>query len=397
MTSPGTAPLVQEVSRLHPELERISRAIHSQPELKFSEVHALEVLTSSLEADGFEVERGVGGVDTAFRATHGGDTPGPTIALLAEYDALPGIGHGCGHNLIAAGAVTAAQAIRAVFPDHPGTLQVVGTPGEELGGAGKIVLAEAGVFAGVDAAAMFHPADRSLSRRHGLAAAHLQVNFKGIAAHAAKAPWDGRSAVAAAGIFTHALDSMRQFIPPTARVHSIISDGGAAPNVVPDSASVDLYVRDRSEASAMAIVRWVEEAAQGAAMCTQTAASLVETGPVYADRLNNEVMADLFAECVRAQGYDIRAADPDEPAGSSDIGNLSQLLPIIHPYVQIADEGTPSHSEAMRDAAATDRAHRMTGVAAAALATTVHRLLSDPEVLHRARTEFEQATAPAQV
>lgn len=396
MTFPGPSPLMQEVSRLQPELERISRAIHSNPELKFTEEHAAEVLASTLEGDGFEVERGVGGVATAFRASHSGASPGPTIALLAEYDALPGIGHGCGHNLIAAGAVTAARAIREAFPDHPGTLLVVGTPGEELGGAGKIVLAEAGVFSDVHAAAMFHPADRSLSQRHGLAAAHLQVNFKGIAAHAAKAPWDGRSALAAAGIFTHALDSMRQFVPPTARIHAILSDGGDAPNVVPASASVDLYVRDRSEASAMSIVQWVEEAAHGAAACTQTAASVMETGPVYADRLNNQVMVDLFAEHFRAQGHEIRGADKDEPAGSSDIGNLSKLMPVIHPYVQIADQGTPGHSEAMRAAALTERAHQMTGVAAGALAATVHRLLSDPAVMGKARAEFEQEITPAE-
>ena len=171
---------------------------------------------------------------------------------------------------------------------------------------------------------------------------------------------------------------MRQFVPPTARLHGIISDGGQAPNVVPARAAVDLYVRDRTAASAEALVERVHKAAEGAALATGTAAEVVETGPLYAERRNNTVLAERFGEAVRALGVDIAPGDPDSPAGSSDIGNLSHLLPIIHPYIQIAEAGTPGHSEAIREAAATSFAHDRTQVAATGLARVVADLLTEP-------------------
>ncbi|MFG2660245.1 amidohydrolase [Streptomyces sp. NPDC048425] len=388
----STEMLTAELTALRPRMEEASRAVHGRPELKFAEFHARDVLTGWLGEEGFTVESPVGGLETAFVAVHRTGTPGPYVAVLAEYDALPGIGHGCGHNLIAAGGAAAAIAAVRAMPDHPGTIAVIGTPGEEMGGAGKIRLADAGVFEGVDAAVMFHPADRSLTTRHGLAAAHLRADFTGVSAHAAKSPWEGRSALAAAQLFLQALDAMRQFMPPTARVHGIVTDGGQAPNVVPAHASVDLYVRDRTAASAEALVERVRKAALGAALATETEAELTETGPMYADRRNNSVMAERFGDTVRGLGLaDIVPGDPDTPAGSSDIGNLSQIVPVIHPYVQIAPQGTPSHSEAMRDAAATAFAHDRAQIAATGLARVVLDLTADPAFLAAARTEFNGA------
>ncbi|MEV6655235.1 amidohydrolase [Streptomyces sp. NPDC051219] len=369
-------------------MEAVSRAIHARPELKFAEFHAQEVLTGWLTESGFTVKAPVAEVDTAFVAVHEGSSPGPYVAVLAEYDALPAIGHGCGHNLIAAGGAAAAIAALRTLPGHPGTIAVIGTPGEEMGGAGKVRLADAGVFEGVDAAVMFHPGDRSLTTQHALAAAHLRIRFTGVSTHAAKSPWEGRSALAAAQLFLGALDAMRQFMPPTARVHGIISDGGQAPNVVPARASVDLYVRDRTAASAEALVERVHKAAHGAALATETEAEVCETGPLYAERRKNTVLAARFGATARALGLNIAPGDPDSPAGSSDIGNLSQLMPVIHPYVQVARLGTPSHSEAMRDAAATSFAHDRTQLAATGLARVVCDLVTDPDFLAAARAEF---------
>lgn len=383
--------LTDELTALRPRMEEVSRAVHARPELKFAEFHALEVLTGWLAEAGFAVERGAGGVDTAFVAVHEGSTPGPYVAVLAEYDALPAVGHGCGHNLIAAGGAAAAIAAVRAQPDHAGTIAVIGTPGEEMGGAGKVLLAEAGVFDGVDAAVMFHPSDRSATTQHALAAAHLRADFAGVSAHAAKTPWEGRSALAAAQLFLNALDSMRQFIPPTARLHGIVSDGGQAPNVVPSTAAVDFYVRDTTSAATEALVERVRAAARGAALATGTEAAVTETGALYAERRDNGVLAARFGATVRALGVDIGPGAPDEPAGSSDIGNLSQLLPVIHPYVQTAAFGTPSHSDAMRDASATAFAHDRTQVAATGLARVVTDLVSDPEFLAAARAEFEAA------
>lgn len=389
MSSPSLQALSAELAALRPRMEAVSLAIHARPELKFAEFHAQQVLTRWLAEAGFTVTAPVAGLDTAFVAVHEGSGPGPYVAVLAEYDALPGIGHGCGHNLIAAGAAAAAIGVVRTLPAHPGTVAVIGTPGEEMGGAGKVRLAGAGVFEGVDAAVMFHPGDRWLTGRPGLAAAHLRVVFSGVSAHASVSPWQGRSALAGAQLFLNALDSMRQFVPPTARLHGIVSDGGQAPNVVPARAAVDLYVRDRTAASAEALVERVRAAAEGAALATGTRAEVLETGPLYAERRNNGVLAKRFGQAVRALGVDIGPCDPDSPAGSSDIGNLSQLLPVIHPYVQIADAGTPAHSEAMREAAATPLAHDRTRLAATGLAKVVAELLTEPAVLAAARAEFE--------
>lgn len=382
---------------LRPRMEAVSLAIHRRPELKFAEFHAREVLTGWLAEAGFEVRPPVDGVQTAFVAVHEGPRPGPCVAVLAEYDALPGVGHGCGHNLIAAGGVAAAITAVRALPGHPGTIAVIGTPGEEMGGAGKVRLAEAGVFDDVDAALMFHPGDRSLTARPGLAAAHLRVAFVGVAAHASVSPWLGRSALAGAQLFLHALDALRQFVPPTVRLHGVVSDGGQAPNVVPAHAAVDLYVRDRTAVSVRALVERVRNAAEGAALATGTEAVVRETGPMYAERRDNLVLADRFGAAVRALGLDISPAEPDAPAGSSDIGNLSHLLPVIHPYVQVAEIGTPSHSEAMREAAATSFAHDRTEVAAAGLARVVVELLTRPDLLAAARAEFAAQVEAARV
>jgi amidohydrolase len=392
--TPSLAALSAALVALRPRMEAVSLAIHARPELKFEEFHAQEVLTGWLGESGFTTRAPVGEVETAFVAVHEGGRPGPCVAVLAEYDALPGIGHGCGHNLIAAGAVAAATAVVNALPDHPGTVAVIGTPGEEMGGAGKVLLAGAGVFDGVDAAVMFHPGDRSLTARHGLAAAHLRAAFTGVSAHASVSPWLGRSALAGAQLFLTALDSMRQFVPPTARLHGIVTDGGHAPNVVPAHAAVDFYVRDRTAASVAELVTRVRDAAAGAALATETQVTVGETGPLYAERRNNMVLAERFGAAVRALGVDIEPGDQDSPAGSSDIGNLSLLLPVIHPYIQIAPPNTPAHSEAMRDAAATSFAHDRTQVAAAGLASVVVGLLTEPDLLAATRAEFaEQSRA----
>lgn len=396
MTTPSLEVLSAEVAASRARMEAVSLAIHARPELKFAEFHAQEVLTGWLAESGFAVRAPAGGLDTAFVAVHEGSRPGPCVAVLVEYDALPGVGHGCGHNLIAAGGAAAAIAVAGALPSHPGTVVVIGTPGEEMGGAGKVLLADAGVFADVDAAVMFHPGDRSSTTRPGLAAAHLRVEFTGVSAHASISPWQGRSALAGAQVFLTALDALRQFVPPTVRLHGIVADGGQAPNVVPAHAAVDLYVRDRTAVSVAALVSRVRDAADGAALATGTRATLRETGPLYAERRNNTALAERFGEAVRALGVDIGPGDPDSPAGSSDIGNLSLLMPIIHPYIQIAPTGTPSHSEAMREAAATPFAHDRTQVAATGLARVVVDMLTEPELLAAARAEFaEQTPVPA--
>ncbi|MEU0071237.1 amidohydrolase [Streptomyces sp. NPDC006332] len=392
MTPHVPADLRAAVHERRTALDQLSLDLHGTPETRFEEHYAVEQLAARLSVAGFEVDKGVADLPTAFTATHQGSSDGPTIAVLLEYDALPGIGHGCGHNLIAAGGLTAAVAAAAVRPGHRGTLKVIGTPGEE-GGGGKILMLERGVFRGVDAAVMFHPADRSLRARHALAASHLRINFHGVAAHAAKAPWDGRSAAAGAQLFLAAVDSLRQFMPPTARVHGIIARGGAAPNVVPDHTEVDIFVREATSTALDALLPRVLAAADGAALATGTTVDHVETAPRYTERNNNMVMADRLAAYTVGLGLELEPPSPQHPAGSSDIGNVSLALPVIHPYVQICPRETPGHSVRMREAARSQRAHDAVETMSAALAALVLDLLEDPRLLDEVRAEFQASTS----
>lgn len=387
MTLRVPADLCAAVRERRAALDQLSLDLHGTPETRFEEHYAVEQLAARLAVAGFAVDKDVAGLPTAFTATHRGSADGPTIAVLLEYDALPDIGHGCGHNLIAAGGLTAAVAAASVRPGHRGTLKVIGTPGEE-GGGGKILMLERGVFDGVDAAVMFHPADRSLRARHALAASHLRVVFRGVSAHAAKAPWDGRSAAAGTQLFLTAVDSLRQFIPPTARVHGVVVRGGGAPNVVPDHAEVDIFVREATSAALDALLPRVLAAADGAALATGTTVDYAETAPRYTERNNNMVMADRLAAYTTGLGLELEPPSPQNPAGSSDIGNVSVKIPIIHPYIQICPRDTPGHSVRMREAARTPYAHDAVETITTALAALVLDLLDEPELLDEVRAEF---------
>lgn len=392
MAEPATAmPAFPDIAE---RFRATSAEIHANPETAFQEQRAATLLTSWLAEEGFAVQHGVGGLDTAFVATSGSRVgEGPVVAILAEYDALPGVGHGCGHNLIGAGAVLAAAQLRRWAPDHPGTLAVIGTPGEE-GGGGKIKLLDADVFNDVDAVLMFHPADRTLVMRHALAAAHVRVDFHGVAAHAAKNPNEGRNALAAMIQLFVGLDGMRQHMPDRARVHGVIRHGGDAPNVVPDFTSAEFYVRDATTVSALDLLDRFEACARGAATATGTTYELVHTAPMYSERRNNRAMATALEHYLAAAGVAVEPPRDDNPAGSSDIGNVSLKTPTIHPYVQIADRGTPSHSAAFREAAATPRAHDMAERMALGL-TSVARDLLGGELLAAARSEHTTPTENA--
>jgi amidohydrolase len=365
-------------------LVALSRDLHGRPELAMEERYAVERLTGALADEGFGVRTGVGGLATAFRAERGSGAP--VLAFLCEYDALPGIGHGCGHNLIATGGFAAATALAAAMPSAAGTVACVGTPGEE-GAGGKVLLLDAGVFDDVDAALMFHPGDRTLPIRHATACRHLTLEFHGLAAHAAGSPQDGRSALAAVIQFFTGVDALRQFVPETSRMHGVIADGGQAPNVVPDYTRAEFMVRGLTTDVVDDLGERVEAIARGAAQATGTTVTVTH-GITYAERKNNHVMAGLVAGHLTRLGVDVEEPVLRGGTGSSDIGNVSLRLPTIHPYLQIMDTGTPTHSRAMTEAAVAPRAHRAMLAMATALACAGADLLADPGLLTAAREEF---------
>lgn len=369
----------------------LSLDLHRNPELGFHEKYAAGRLKEWLAAEGFEVTSAIAGMDTAFVARIGtGERP--RVAYLLEYDALPEIGHACGHNLIATGGLAAATAVHRALPDPAGTMMVIGTPAEE-GGGGKIIELDEGVFAGVDAALMFHPGDKTVPWRHATAVAHLKLKFHGKAAHAAGKPEDGRNALAAMLQFFSSVDALRQHVPESARLHGVITHGGAAPNIVPDYTEALYLVRGLTQDTVHELVDRVTACAEGAARATGTTTEMIHESQPYAERKNNKVMASRVAEYLRAAGEEVAEPEMKGGTGSSDIGNVSLQLPTVHPYLQIAPRGTPGHSVEFCDAAGSPEGQEAMYRMAEALALAGVDLLQDPDMVERAWDEFRSSGA----
>ncbi|TMQ16775.1 MAG: M20 family metallopeptidase [Candidatus Rokuibacteriota bacterium] len=380
--------IAQAVDRLADDLEKLSRQIHDNPELGFQEVKAAGWLGDFLSAQGFKVERGVAGVQTAFRGTIDNGR-GPTIAILCEYDALPAIGHACGHNVIAtagAGAGAALAAVRDQLP--PGRVQVIGTPAEE-GGGGKVKLIQGGVFKDVDAAMMIHGFDRWILHQDLLGIVRVGFEFRGKAAHASADPWEGVNALDAVIQTFNNVSMLRQQIRPDARLHGIVTHGGAAPNIIPEMAACTFYVRAAKLEYMWDLHKRVVACAEGAAKATGCSLSVIDKEAPYEPLKRNDTLLELFRANMTAVGASESPA-PDR-LGSSDIGNVSQVIPAIQPMVQIAPTGTPIHSRAFEAAAVTPLARQGMCQAAKTMAMTTYDLLADPGHVKRARAEFEAA------
>jgi amidohydrolase len=385
--------VVAAAERLGPELDALSRRIHAHPEVGFLEIQAAAWLAEYLERHGFAVEREAGGVTTAVRATlDGAGAAGPTVAWLAEYDALPGIGHGCGHNLIAGAAAGAAAIVAALGRPARGRIQVIGTPAEE-GGGGKVALLEAGVFRGVDAALMIHPSSRTRMHEDLLGRSKLTVEFAGKPAHAAAYPDEGINALDAMVLHFQAISALRQQLRPTARVHGIITHGGEAPNIIPEHTAAVFYVRARTLDYLREVVRRFEACAEGAARATGCRATITREPFSYEPLRPNRTLVERFRANLAAVGV-LEDPPPARPAlASSDAGNVSQALPTIHPWIGILPPGQPDiaiHTREFRDAAATDVALGRMRQAACALALTALDLLGEPALLPAARADFER-------
>src|SRR5881628_4215598 len=321
------------VDRLAGDLEKLSRQIHDNPELGYQEIKAAAWLTEFLDKQGFKVERGVAGVETAFRGTiETGE--GPTIAILCEYDALPGIGHACGHNVIATAGVGAGAALAAVRDRLPkGRVHVVGTPAEE-GGGGKVRLIKGGVFTRVDAAMMVHGWDRWVPHMDLLGIVRVGLEFKGKAAHASADPWEGVNALDAAVQTYTNVAMLRQQVRPDARIHGIITHGGAAPNIIPEFAAAIFYVRSLNLDYMWELQKRVIACAEGAAKATGcTLKVIAHNDTVYEPMKRNETLLGAFRANLTALG--ITEAPPlVDRLGSSDVGNVSQVIPTIQPLMK---------------------------------------------------------------
>jgi amidohydrolase len=383
------------VDGLRGPLLATSHDIHAHPELLFNEHHASARLADELERGGLRVTRGVGGLPTAFRAEIDGGEPGPTLAILAEYDALPTIGHACGHNIIATSALGAGLALAASGQRFAGRVAIIGTPGEE-GGGGKILLAEAGVFDDVDASFMLHPSRSDMVRRSSLASSRVELVFHGKASHAAGAPDLGINALEAVIQTFVGVNARRLQMRADARVHGIIIHGGDAVNVIPARASARFSVRARDRAYQRNLIAMLRGAAEAGATATGARLEWKETRG-YDNTVPNPTIADVMARNMAALGRAVVEPAPNERMGSTDMGDISQILPAVHAYFAIVPESIANHTVEFATASASPAGDAAVIDGAAALAMTAAELLSDPGLLAQARTDFKRQLEAGEV
>ncbi|MFZ4721193.1 MAG: M20 family metallopeptidase [Ilumatobacteraceae bacterium] len=377
------------VDALAPRLVHVSRAIHANPELNYEERYAHQLLTDLLEDQGITPVRGAYGIETAFDSSVGSD--GPTVAVLCEYDALPGIGHACGHNVIATAGLGAGLAAAAVAEAAGGRLRIMGTPAEE-GGGGKVKMARAGAFDGIDAAMMVHPADDDLIRMDCIAIQELEVEYHGKAAHAAAAPWEGRNALDAAVLGYMNVAALRQHIRTNERIHGIFTHGGDKPNIVPSRAAMDWYIRSGTIESLQPLTQRVYTCLESAATACGCTMDHRWAGERYAEMVDNGPMVAAYVRNAARVGRTVR--DPAETGrpvvGSTDMGNVSYLVPSIHPMIQVAPTGVPIHTPDFAAHAGSPAGDQAVVDGAKIMAMTVVDLWTSSQLMTDVKAQFER-------
>ncbi|WP_030210694.1 amidohydrolase [Streptomyces sp. NRRL S-87] len=382
----------QEVAVRADRLWDTALALHRDPEPAYEEHQAAALLTAELAREGFRIGRGTAGLPTAFAASTGSGA-GPRVALLMEYDALPGLGHACGHNLIAAAGLGAALALRAALGDFQGSLLAVGTPAEERGG-GKVTLVEAGVFDGVDAALMVHPGVHSWSWAPLTASVQVQVGFHGRAAHPTGSPTEGIDALGSLIQLFNSLGVVHRRLPPGSHVQGVITDGGRATNIVPAYAEGLFGLRGATTTALEALAGELQRCAEGTAAATGAAVAVERVGRRYEHFRDNPVLSARFAGHLARAGIHLTEPEAGVYLGSSDIGNVSTRLPTIHPFLAIMDAADGSdHTPAFAAAAASQRGRRVMLAAAEALACTAAEVLLRRAVSARAWAALREKAA----
>jgi amidohydrolase len=377
--------LLDAVDKLDPELREIALNIHEYPELGYQEHKAVEWLTAPLEKAGFQVERGVADLETAFVATWEGVKSGPTIGLLAEYDALAGLGHACGHNLIGTASVGAALALKNSIPNLPGKIKVIGCPAEE-GLGGKVLMCDRGVFDDIDVAMMCHPKSSSMVLRGGLARVAATFKFYGKESHAASSPEKGISALDALINSFVAINNLRQFFTDDVRIHGIITKGGDAPNIVPGYCEAKFLIRCSTRKELQGVKEAVYRAVKGASEAVGVKC-VIDEALVYAERNNNVTLANIFKDNLEALGIEVVDPPIHGGIGSSDIGNVGQVTATIHPYIKIGN--ATNHTHEFREEAKSEGGLVGLNNGAKALAMTAYDLCVDATAFGKVRAEFE--------
>jgi len=378
---------IDEVSE---ELISASHAIHANPELAFKEFFACDTLTNALEHHDIKTEKAVYSLETSFEAKLNPDNDGPRVAILAEYDALPGIGHACGHNIIATSALGATLGLSAVAQELEGSIRLIGTPAEEKGG-GKELMARNGAFEGIDAAMMIHPAGTNLASMPCICVAEVEVIYHGKSSHASAMPHKGINALDGLLLAYQAISNLRQHIRSTERIHGIITEGGSAPNIVPDRSAGQFYVRAADDKELAQLKPRVQSCFEAGAKGSGCEVEINWANVDYLDLNTNWPLAELFQEHAESLG---REFIPYEEAvkfgaGSTDMGNVSHRLPSIHPMLAVAPPNVVIHNPEFAKWAASEKGDAAVIDGAKALALTAADFLLSTELQKRAKTAYE--------
>lgn len=366
----------------------LSRDIHRNPELGGNERFASASICDYLAARGFAVTKGIGALDTAFVATYEHGVNGYHVAYCAEYDALPEIGHACGHNLIGIASVAAgvALAASASAEDVPFKVSVVGTPDEE-GSGGKIDLIDAGVFNNVDVAMMFHPGYTTKIHVESLALQTYEFVFHGKNAHAASEPWEGRNALDAVNLMFHAVGALRQHVKDDVRIHGIIKEGGLATNIIPDRAVAEFCIRSLDNEYLQTVVDRVVHCGQGSAISTGTELEVRKVGHFYEAMKSNRVLEQVFSESLDDCGF-VDRSRYDEGMGSIDMGNVSNVVPAIHPVLSLSEEMVLGHTTEFAALCNTQTAYEIMLIAGESMALTGYKVIQDEKLRQAIHVAF---------
>ncbi|RTR31934.1 M20 family peptidase [Robertmurraya yapensis] len=367
-----------------------SHKIHENPEIGNEEFFASSLLTELLEKEGFALEKAVAGHETSFVARKRSDKPGPSIAFLAEYDALPGIGHACGHNIIGTTSVAAAIALSKVLDETGGEAVVFGTPAEEGGpnGSAKGSFVKHGLVEGIDAALMVHPNSETRLTSPSLAVDPLDFEYIGKPAHAAASPHEGINALDAVIQLFNGINALRQQLTDDVRIHGIITHGGDAPNIIPEYAKARFFIRAATRAGLNEVTQKVKAVAKGAALATGAKLNIIAFQNEVDNLLLNKRYDAIFKEVVSELGENV--LEDRKGIGSTDAGNISQVVPTIHPYIKIGTSDLIPHTVPFREAAASSRGDQALITGAKALALTALRLVTEPSTLEEIKAEFQE-------
>jgi amidohydrolase len=380
--------IIDAMNENEAKFKDISIYIGDNPELGHEEFKACKILTDTLKEHDFHVEIGICDLPTAFKATYDSGKEGPTIGYMAEYDALPELGHACGHNLIAVMGIAAGIGLSKVLEETGGKVIVYGTPAEETKG-GKVTMAEAGILEELDVAMMVHPLDNYMKSGDSLAMDAIQFEFFGKSAHAAASPHLGINALDAVLHTFNSINALRQHIKPDARIHGVITEGGKAANIVPDYAVAQFYVRAGKREDVNILVEKVKKCAEGAALQTGATVKSSFYEFSYDDMITNKTLSDVFTKQLVSLGVEeIEIHEQRDGSGSLDMGNVSQVVPAIHPYVKICNESYACHTHEFREAAMSEQGRDAMLLGAKSMALTGLEILTNKELLAAIKKEF---------